>query len=200
MPFQICDFGPESTCSIMNGPTRILSCLGVVLLIAAGLSASTAWAQNYAQPNGKDSVAPAAGFCDVFADPCNLATAVREALAGGGTTVTVILPNVGGTVVFQEDLDGTDEITGPVTFDATLTAGGSGVDGFIAVDGDLEIDGAATLTILQNVEVQLVGQPSRLILNDGATIDGDGFFAFPGIGAPHLIHLGDPFTDCSDAR
>ena len=83
----------------MNGPTRILSCLGVVLLIAAGLSASTAWAQNYASPNGKDVDPAFASSCDDFADPCNLASAVREViLDGSGSTVNVISPNNGATM------------------------------------------------------------------------------------------------------
>ncbi|MCH8962868.1 MAG: hypothetical protein IH820_16550, partial [Bacteroidetes bacterium] len=180
----------------MNKLTTKLLSLSAVMLLFMAFSASSALAQNYAKPNGKNIVAPAAD-CDDFADPCNLATAVREAIGEGGTTVTAILPNDGGTLIFQEDLDGTAKITATVTFDATLTDGGSGVDGFIAVDGDIEIDGAATLTILQNVEVRLVGQPSRLILNDGATIDGDGFFAFTATGGDHLILLGDPFVTCS---
>ena len=157
----------------MNKLTTKLLSLSATLLLFMAFAASSASAQNYAKPNGLNSGAPAAGFCDTFATPCNLATAVREALTGGGTTVTAVLPNDGGTVTFQEDLDpdnitGSAEITGPITLDATLTDGGSGIDGIIAVEGDIEIDSGATLTILENIELELVGQPGRLRLNDTA--------------------------------
>ena len=84
----------------MNKLTNKLLSLSAMLLLFMAFSASSALAQNYAKPNGTDIAVPAAGDCDVFAAPCNLATAVREALtAGGGTTVTAILPNDGGTVI-----------------------------------------------------------------------------------------------------
>ncbi len=184
----------------MNKLTNKLLSLSAMLLLFMAFAASSALAQNFAKPGGSDGTGAGAGDCDMFAAPCNLATAVRSALlADGGTTVTAIVPNIGGTVTFQEDLDpiGMAEITGPVTFDATLDGISFGIDGIIAVEGDIEIDGLAALTILINVEVRLVGQPGRLILNDGATVDGDGFIAFTATGGDHLLLLGEPLVDCS---
>ena len=127
----------------MIGPTRILSCLGVVLLIATGLSASTAWAQNYANPIGA-TVYFTDGDCGTPAariDPCSLSDAVQDATDGGGSgnTVFVELVNVGATVTFQEDLDGVAKIDADVTLNTYRDVGGppTGIFGFIALDGEI---------------------------------------------------------------
>ncbi len=50
-----------------------------VLLLFMGLTAGTAWAQNFASPNGLSSPAPTGGFCSSDVTPCDLATAVLDA-------------------------------------------------------------------------------------------------------------------------
>ena len=189
----------------MNKLTTKTLSLGAVLLLFMAFSASSALAQNYASPNGKSIAAPVAGDCDTFADPCDLATAVREAIVDGpGSKVHGILPNSGATLTFQEDLSGTAEITSDMEFDVSLTdppapgfPGTLNPPGIIAVEGDIVIDGAATLTIASNVELRLVGQPGRLEMHDGATIDGPGKIAFTATGGDHLILLGETTVDCS---
>ena len=184
----------------MSKLTTSLLRLSAVLFLFMGLTAGTAWAQNYASPNGKSDATPADTFCDDHTDPCDLATAVIDAQDGGasGATVFVVLPTLGATVTFQEDLSGLAEIVAPsVTFDAYSDDTPSPAL-IIAVEGDIKVESGATLTIPGNIELRLVGQGARLILNHGARIAGDGVMAFTDTGGDHLILLGDPSLDCSD--
>ena len=79
----------------------------------------------------------------------------------------------------------------------TMVIPGGGQDGIIAVDGDIEIDGDATLTILPLLEVRPVGDSSRVILHDGARIGGDGVLGFVNEDTVTIL-LGDPFVTTSD--
>jgi len=73
----------------------------------------------------------------------------------------------------------------------------AGAEGITTIEGDIEIEGNAELEILPLVEVRLVGDSPRVILNDGARIIGDGVLGF--VNADTVtIFLGDPFVTTSD--
>ena len=182
----------------MNKLTTQLLSLSAVLLLFMGFTAGEALAQAYATPSGKAYVLD---DC-TFADPCDLAGAVEDATDGSGSTeVRVLLPNTGATVTFQEDLEGAAEIDMSMSITTELAAGSApDINGFIAVEGDITIDTGATLTIAENVELRLVGQPGRLEMHDLSEIDGDGFVAFTATGGDHTIILGEPTAfDCLTA-
>ena len=200
----------------MRFPTLSLSTAGIssflssgvvlrvmsLLLVAAGVSPATAWAQNYAERDAS-VLYFSDGDCDDPSDSCSLADAVRDATDGGasGNTVFVRLPVTGGIVTIEEDLIGAAEIDADVTLDTYLDDGGptTGVQGFVAIEGDVLIDTGIVLTLVGNVELRLSGHPGRLELHDTAVIDGDGFIAFPFSGGEYVILLGDATIDCLTA-
>lgn len=138
----------------------------------------------FASPNGT-------GSGDDPADPSNLSTAVEAAAAGD--TIFILLPNVGGTPIFQEDLVGNSEINDDITFDTyTRVNNIGGIEGIVAIDGDVTIEANTTLTLADNLELRLVGQPGTLELRDGAEINGDGVLACTATGGDHIIRLGSP--------
>ena len=73
----------------------------------------------------------------------------------------------GATVTHEENLIGAAKIDADVTLDTYLDDGGptTGVQGFVAIEGDVVIDTGIVLTLVGNVELRLFGQPGQLELH-----------------------------------
>lgn len=170
--------------------TRSLNHRIVSLIVAVAAGAQTSQAQNYAAPDGP-TVYAGDGSCSDPTAPCTLAGAVQDArdVAAVGETVYLRLPNVGATVVFDEDLIGAARIGTEMIFDTYLDDGGptTGVDGTAILTGDVAITVGDTLSLAGNLEFRVVG-PSLFEIRDTAAVDGDGLLAF---GDSVRIHLGD---------
>ncbi|MFV1980994.1 MAG: hypothetical protein ACC655_07570, partial [Rhodothermia bacterium] len=132
---------------------------------------------------------------DVFLEATTVGGLVIEALRADRGSVTQITPDTARveigtlsneTVGFEVDLRASGAV-GPATLQIRLGLAGSSdfidsceitIFAAIEVEGDIMVDGGATLTIQEFVELRLVGDAVRLILIDGAEIDGDGVVAF----------------------
>ncbi len=131
------------------------------------------------------------GSGDNPVDPSNLGIAVVA--AADGDTIFIRLSNAGAIVTFQDDLVGVQGINDDITFDTYIGNGANrGIEGIVAIDGDVTIEANTTLTLAGNLELRLVGQPGQLELRDGAEINGDGVLACTATGGDHLILLGNP--------
>jgi hypothetical protein len=172
------------------------------MLMLVGLTAGSAWAQNFAAPVAVVAYV-ADGDCGVATAPCSLRDAVIDATDGGasGTTVYSRLVQTNSTVTFEEDLVDGARIDMSITFDTYI---GSGISvpsptGIIQIDGTIIIGGSDVVTLPENVELRLIGQSAQLQLRQNAEIDGDGTLVFSANGGAHKIQLGDPSVGCPGA-
>lgn len=138
----------------------------------------------FAQVNGT-------GSPDDPANPSNLGAAV--AAAADGDTIFCRLSNTGVAVVFQENLERAQAINDDITLDTYVGDGAvRSIPGLVAIEGNIVIAAGTTLTLAGNLELQLVGEPARFELGDGAEVNGDGVLAFTATGGNHTILLGNP--------
>ena len=184
----------------MNKLTTSLLRLGALLFLVIGFT-GTAWAQTfYAAPSGT-GLAP----CTDPLDPCNLALAAEQArLSAADATILVRLSNTGATSTFQEDLVGNSRLAAggivTFTFDTyTLPGPVTGVQGIVAVNGDIIIGVDDILAIAENLTLNLGGQPGRLEFRGNSSVVGPGMLLFGAAAGSHRIQLGDPALDCSTA-